>query len=758
MSRAVGVVERPGGLFTRFLGRLRGIGRQTRPARTEGDSSVTDLADLVREDLRRRYDLGERPTVAEYLDRFPRLRDARQRVISLVYEEYCLRQEQGESLDADSFCARYAPWQDSLVSQLRYHREISRAVSSPDPTPAPPRFPKPGSRFLWFELEAELGRGGAGRVFLARDATLGDRRVALKLTRNPSDEPALLGRLDHPHIVPVTLVEHDPETGLHALCMPYLASRPLTEIIDRVHALGRPSRALALQLALGRTDDEPGAGPPDWPGFPRRGGFADGAAWLAWKLADALAYAHDRGVTHRDIKPANILLTRRAGPMLLDFNLAHRPSEGTPAASAATGGTLPYMAPEHLAAFLDPERWSEVGPAADLYALGLVLRELLTGRRPEIPDSSLPSNRKIAELLDRRQASAPAPARADNPDVPHGLDAILARCLAPRPADRYPDAAALAEDLRRYLRREPLCTVRNPSRRETATNWAYRRRLPLAASVAALTLWGAYNFVVPNDTQQAEFLLNGALTAINHGHLPEARGRYYGALEYWPDWHLAWSGLGTVSLLEGEQAESQAKSESDRGAIQAAKDHGQTAYERFTEGEGFLNRAIASAEKDQLDPAQRAALYRNRAWSRIRLGRAAAFLGVHTYDATNQAHTPASRSAFVRAAAHFQDAFADLAQTDRWERPGTSNPDTELCRASAHLGRGEAASAFDDYQRSVRDFRDADEFARKAETTPTAPPHVREEATKLRQIIKKRLDSDEPKLASLPSETASLAH
>ena len=99
------------------------------------------LTALVKEDLRCRIARGQRVDAAAYLDRFPGLRGERDRVISLVYEEFCLREERGEPLDAERFCDRYEPWRDSLESQLRYHRLLSRVAG---PAAAPPRFPEPG--------------------------------------------------------------------------------------------------------------------------------------------------------------------------------------------------------------------------------------------------------------------------------------------------------------------------------------------------------------------------------------------------------------------------------------------------------------------------------------------------------------------------------------------------------------------------------------------------------------------------------------
>jgi len=213
---------------------------------------ATDLAARIKADLQRRYALGERPAVAEYLERFPSLLKAKDQVVSLVYEEYCLREERGEALDPDQFCDRYEPWRDSLESQLRYHRILSQVVGA---TPIEPRFPEPGEYFQEFRLGSILGRGGAARVYLARDQKLGDRRVALKISPDRGEEPSIQGRLDHAHIVPVLSVARQPETGLRGLCMPYRPGRPLDEVIRRVDPASKKPKTAGI---LGSDPDRGG--------------------------------------------------------------------------------------------------------------------------------------------------------------------------------------------------------------------------------------------------------------------------------------------------------------------------------------------------------------------------------------------------------------------------------------------------------------------------------------------------------------------
>jgi serine/threonine protein kinase len=368
-------------------------------------------------------------------------------------------------------------------------------------------FPEVGQDFEVFRLQSLLGRGGMSRVFLARDLSLGGKQVVLKVTVDRGQEPQVQGPLDHPHIVPVNSVAYESKLGLCGLSMPYRPGMTLEDIIPIVEPASCPRKAVALWDALVRgTRDSAGwsaAGDielgPDgdsavshpqgdgWQGFPIRGSYAHGVAWIIMVLARALHYAHRRQTFHRDVKPANLLLTLRHGPQLLDFNLADSPHSANQAQSALLGGTLPYMAPEQIEAFINPEFWGAVGAKADVYSLGLVMRELLTGQRPELPAGNLSPARALRAVLDRRPFLETA-VRKTNPAIPHALEAIVVKCLAIDPADRYPDAQSLEHDLDRFLRHLPLRDSANPSRRERAGNWVYRQRRLLSGSALSIVL------------------------------------------------------------------------------------------------------------------------------------------------------------------------------------------------------------------------------------------------------------------------------
>jgi len=192
--------------------------------------SLSVLGTLVKIDLANRFDRGERPSVAEYLERLPVLAESSDRVVSLIYEEFCLLEENGEKPDSARFCELYEPWRDSLQSQLLYHRELSRVVGAEMPAT---KYPRPGDRFAKYHLRSVLGSGGAARVYLATEDELGGRKVALKISASIGREPSILANLDHLNIVPILTVT-EPEDGLRGFCMPYRPGLTLEKLIRRL--------------------------------------------------------------------------------------------------------------------------------------------------------------------------------------------------------------------------------------------------------------------------------------------------------------------------------------------------------------------------------------------------------------------------------------------------------------------------------------------------------------------------------------------
>jgi serine/threonine protein kinase len=541
------------------LGRL--WAEQRRSFEAEAGQSILLLSELVKTDLRCRFARGQQPTVADYLDRFPELEAADSRVLSLIYEEFCLAEERGRGVDVEAFCDRYPRWKESLVSQLQYHHLFSQAAGiRPKVTP----FPEAGDTFEEFQLVSLLGKGGTSRVFLARDLSLGGKQVVLKVSLDRGREPQAQGALDHPHIVPVNSVVFG-DDEMRGLSMPYRPGLPLDEVIRRVDPASKPHRAMALWEVLVQSTegtaeaatDAESASPSEarasgpkgdgWEGFPSRGTYAQGVAWVVKVVAEALHYAHGQQTFHRDVKPANVLLTVGHGPQLLDFNLAESPHSASQAQAAMHGGTLPYMAPEQIEAFLNPDLWGKVGASADIYSLGLVLRELLTGQAPDLPAETLAPARAMRVLLDRRPLLDVSVRRA-NPAIPHALEAIVAKCLSVTVEGRYPDAVALAEDLDRFLHHKPLAHAVNPSRRERGTNWVIRNRprLAVAAGVALACLVGlcaglAMSYRRPIASHPD---LIAAVAALDQGRVSSSEKLLKGLVERYPDSCLPRAYLG----------------------------------------------------------------------------------------------------------------------------------------------------------------------------------------------------------------------
>jgi tetratricopeptide (TPR) repeat protein len=220
----------------------------------------------------------------------------------------------------------------------------------------------------------------------------------------------------------------------------------------------------------------------------RQASFLQATVWIAARLAEALEHAHGRGLLHRDLKPSNVLIAADGTPMLLDFNLSAdvRRSGGEASVAAEVGGTLPYMAPEHLDAF-DPDGTTppeHVDERSDLYSLGLILFEMVTGRHAfRSTPQNWPLHETIQAMIAERRKGAPS-ARRCNGVVPWSLDSVLKKCLDPLPQRRYQHASDLADDLRRFLDDQPLAFAPEPDLAERLGKWA--RRHPRACSATTI--------------------------------------------------------------------------------------------------------------------------------------------------------------------------------------------------------------------------------------------------------------------------------
>jgi tetratricopeptide (TPR) repeat protein/tRNA A-37 threonylcarbamoyl transferase component Bud32/Tol biopolymer transport system component len=316
------------------------------------------------------------------------------------------------------------------------------APAQPGQTPELPALPG-------YEVLAVLGHGGMGVVYKARHLAL-NRVTAVKMILSGAHadreeaarfrlEAKAVAGLDHPHIVQIYEIgEHD----------------------------GRSY--FALEFCAGGSLDRKLAGAP----LPPRE-----AAALVETLARAMQAAHQRGIVHRDLKPANVLLKEDGTPKISDFGLAKRldEDEGRTRPNAVMG-TPSYMAPEQAAG-----RSREIGPPADVYALGAILYELLTGRPPFRAAT-------VLETLELVRTQEPAAPRRLQPGTPRDLETICLKCLHKEPGRRYASAQELAEDLERFRNGEPI-RARRVGRLERALKWTRRNQALTAFLVALLLLF-----------------------------------------------------------------------------------------------------------------------------------------------------------------------------------------------------------------------------------------------------------------------------
>jgi serine/threonine-protein kinase len=298
-----------------------------------------------------------------------------------------------------------------------------------------------------YEVEAVLGRGGMGVVYRARHLTL-HRTVALKmLLTGAFASPEELARFQR-----------------EAVAVAGLRHANIVQVHDAGAVEGRPY--FTMEFVEGGSLAQKVAGVPQ----PARQ-----AAALVATLADAMQVAHQGGIIHRDLKPGNVLLTADGTPKISDFGLARRlDDDAGPTRSGLPVGTPSYMAPEQAWG-----RTRAIGPGVDVYALGAILYELLTGRPPHRGDTAAGTMLQVAY-------DDPVPPARLNPRVPHDLETICLKCLHKEPQRRYGCAAALAEDLQRFLHGEAI-TARPEGRLERLAR-GMRRRPALAVGLTASVL------------------------------------------------------------------------------------------------------------------------------------------------------------------------------------------------------------------------------------------------------------------------------
>jgi eukaryotic-like serine/threonine-protein kinase len=422
-----------------------------------------ELVARLCDDQVRRWNLGQRVPAEAYLAQCPRLDHDGEAAFELIYGEFLLREHLGDAPTTEEFSWRFPWFAARFARQLELHGILNSEVSGPQTivrsgargiagekkTGDPNRSVAPG-----YEILGELGRGGMGIVYKAWQVSL-KRVVALKVIRAGAHtdadaaarfhaEAEASARFQHPNIVQVFEVGENEESA-------YL-------VLEYVSGGG-------LDRKLSGSLQDPGV-----------------SAKLIESLARAIHYAHRRGIVHRDLKPANVLLTEDGIPKITDFGLAKllERDDGLTNVGELLG-TPSYMAPEQVKGTS-----RQITPATDVYALGAILYEMLTGRPPFKGTTPL-------STLEQVSSQEPLTPSKIQRHTPRDLETICLKCLQKDPRRRYATADLLADDLRRFLDRQPILARPTPAW-ERAWKWALRR--PAAAAVLVSVLAAVTLFLV----------------------------------------------------------------------------------------------------------------------------------------------------------------------------------------------------------------------------------------------------------------------
>lgn len=449
---------------------------------------ISTVSRLLTE-LQQTWARGETLVVETLIERHPELAEKSDAIVRLIVEEVNQRRQRGEEVSIGSLYNRFPKHYVQLVDLLGATPQLH----------IPDHVEPPEENLGPFRLLRELGHGGGGRVYLAKQSDLANRLVVLKIIPSEVSEHLSLARLQHTNIVPLFGVHEDPADDRRALCMPFFGSTTLGHVMDALEKAAPQRRTGRDMLAVLEEREHAmpqGASGSEGPArhYLREASYVRAVCWIGACLADALHYAHQRGLLHLDIKPSNVLLASDGQPMLLDFHLASPPLKAGDEPPEYFGGTPVYMSPEQRGACDDVTFARPIGQdvdaRADLYSLGMLLFVQLAGGEPS------QAERTGGDL------------RRFNPDVSIGLADIIMRATAADPSERYRTAAEFAHDLRCHLEDKPLVGVPNRSVSERWTKW--RRREPYALGrfvlVAGLlaALAGTTTLVVRSVAHQQE--------------------------------------------------------------------------------------------------------------------------------------------------------------------------------------------------------------------------------------------------------------
>jgi serine/threonine protein kinase len=408
------------------------------------------LIELIKVDLEQRTTKGREKRLEDYAASFPEMLEDGEPPCDLIYEEYHIRRTAGHSVTASDYYKRF-PKSASSLRRLMGTEDLSSTTQLFNPGRLEGFVA--GKKLDDFDLLVELGKGAFGSVFLARQISM-QRLVALKVSADKGNESQTLAALDHPNIIRVFDQRRLPDQRVRLLYMQFAPGGTLADVVKLVRETPPAARMGAiLAAAVGVAVSKTGGIANEDAGWKRR---LAAATWpetvcrLGVQLAQALDHAHKQGVLHRDVKPANVLLAADGSPKLADFNISFCSQLEGATPAAYFGGSLAYMSPEQLDA-CNPSndcKAEDLDGRSDLYALAVVLWELLHGERPFADEEMTGSwTRMLEEMAKRRRKDEPySPLPARDP-VSIRLEQVLRKALSPAPGDRQPDGGTFAREL-----------------------------------------------------------------------------------------------------------------------------------------------------------------------------------------------------------------------------------------------------------------------------------------------------------------------
>ncbi len=548
--------------------------------------SPSQLTHLLLIDQSRRWAGGEKVSVEYYFERFPDLLKNTEGAIDLLFAEFLLREEFDPTTSIAAFASRYPQFVDELCRQFTFHRTVgvelmhddSRATANRkvDQLGEIERIAVPG-----YEILGELGRGGLGVVYLAREVRL-NRKVALKMLlagQFASDnlcmrlllEAEVMARLQHPNIVQIY------EAGQHAghpfLALEFIGGGTLAAWMERRPRSPRDAANILLEVAL------------------------------------AIQFAHENGVIHRDLKPSNLLVqplpharTRASGTercefldgqwqtsglsynelqiKIADFGLAKFVEEEAIPTRLPTTlpgdlmGTVAYMSPEQAQRGWEQGVATPLTAATDIYSLGAILYELLTGRPPFVGVQPL-------EVLNQVLADEPVRPSQLVRHIPKDLQTICLKCLEKSPVRRYASAAALAEDLQRFLSNQPIAARHT---RILERGWRWCRRNPVKTTLTALV--ASLLLMVVSLSSVYSIMLSNQLFITTNGEITQRSLKIQAIEQLWESCIAQADALRT-SRLVGQRFES-------LQAIEAAQELGDSIQFEPNQFDRMRNATIAA--------------------------------------------------------------------------------------------------------------------------------------------------------------------